>query len=157
MTDIGNMKLPNNPIEVDLVGDFCILTGKDSYEKAHVIDDKDFSDVWEFIFSTHCEKKNTTDSNLVNLRKDIHRDYMDSLDKPVNLRQRRLGFDFINKKCYSQDFDTNEIIEWPWLVEGIDVHNVYLAWSNSRHKSTKLMSRHLKKIDRRLIDINHWK
>jgi hypothetical protein len=138
------------------VKEFCILTMSSSFERCHVVDNKDFFEVYEEIFQKECPTKITTVQNLVLLREDIHRDYMDSLNKPINLRKRRLGFDFINKVCYSQDFDTGEIEMLPWKVAGIDVHNAFLAWSNSAEKSTKKIRRHLKKIDYRLVDFKEW-
>ena len=138
------------------MSDSCILTGSSSFERCHIVDDKIFFDVYEQIFQTENLHTSTSIQNIVLLREDIHRDFMDSLNKPMHLRGRRIGFDFINKCCYLQDFDTNEITKWPWNVDGIDVHNAFLAWSNSAAKSTKKMRRHLKKIDKKLVDYKHW-
>ena len=146
-----------SPIELVEMADFCMLTKKTSYEKCHIIDDSIFSEIYEEIFKIEFTGNDTIDGNIVHLREDFHRDHMDSLNKPVTLRGRRLGFDFLNKVCYAQDFDTNEITEWPWQVDLIEAKNIYLAWSNSRNKSTKKMYRFLKKIDKKLVDYEDWR
>jgi hypothetical protein len=133
-----------------------MLTGSSSFERCHVVDDNEFSEVYESIFSKPYLGNSTEVQNIVKLAENFHRDFMDSLNKPKILRHRRLGFDFLNKVCYAEDFDTGEIEKWPWKVEGVDVHYAYFAWSNSENKSTKKIRRLLKKIDKRLVDVTHW-
>ena len=92
--------------------------------------------------------------NIVYLREDYHRGPMDNLGLPVNVRKRRLGFDFINRISYILNDDSGEIEAHEWYYIP-DVKREYFAWSNKTCR--KKLRKYLTKIDRRLIDYNHWK
>ena len=143
------------------MSDKCILTGSHSFEKCHVIDNSEFNEIYEIIYGEKNSSNDTTGQNIVYLREDFHRGPMDNLKLPENLRKRRIGFDFINKVCYILDFDTGNWESFPWLVDGIDVKEEYLAWSN-RHGgkgmggADKRMWKKMKNIDSKLIDYQYW-
>ena len=96
----------------------CFLTTASSCEKAHVIDKgeglQNFIKAYTLIYGEEPPQGSEDVQNVLYVREDYHRDYMDSRTMPQDLKQRRIGFDFINKECIIEDRDSHEIIIKPW-------------------------------------------
>ena len=136
----------------------CLLTQNASAEGAHVVDKgpecRAFKSAYSHIYPDSEYFAGVEDAqNIVFLREDIHRGPMDNICLPLNLRVRRLGFDFINRISYIMSFETGEIEGHKWSHVP-DVKREYFAWSNNN--CSKKLRKYLRKIDRRLIDYNHW-
>ena len=136
----------------------CLLSGSFSVEAAHVIskgqETLGFISAYAQIYSYSQYVDGIEDSqNIVFLREDFHRGPMDNLNLPLNLRIRRIGFDFINLASYIESFESGKIekIQWQYIP---DVKREYFAWSNNN--CTKRLRKYMRKIDRSLIDYSHW-
>lgn len=131
----------------------CFLTTASSCEKAHVIDKgeglQNFIKAYTLIYGEEPPQGSEDVQNVLYVREDYHRDYMDSRTMPQDLKQRRIGFDFINKECIIEDRDSHEIIIKPWKYVP-DVRPVYFAWSNST--CTRKLIKTMKRRNRDLID-----
>ena len=136
----------------------CLLSGSTSYERCHVIpkgpDCKNFIGAYERIYPYSEYVAGIEDSqNIALLRQDYHRGPMDNLSLPLNLRERRIGFDFLNKASYIESFETGEIEKVDWQYTP-DVKREYFAWSNN--KCTRRLRKYMRKINRSLIDYSQW-
>ena len=136
----------------------CLLSGSVSFERCHVIDKgpecKNFIGAYKKIYSYSEYVPGIEDSqNIILLRQDYHRGPMDNLSLPLNLRVRRIGFDFLNNLSYIESFESGKIekIEWEYIP---DVKREYFAWSNNN--CTRRLRKYMRKIDRTLIDYSHW-
>jgi hypothetical protein len=136
----------------------CFITGSGHFEKAHVISKG--SEISEFINAYHRIYVNSEYSpgfediqNIVHLREDLHRGPMDSLNLPKDLRIRRIGFDFINRKSYVISAETYKIESFDWISVP-DVRPEYFAWSNK--KCMKKLRKFMRGIDPRLTNFRHW-
>lgn len=136
----------------------CLFSGSTSVEGCHVIGKgpqmNNFKSAYEKIYPDTDYVSGVEDSqNIVLLRQDYHRGPMDNLGLPQHLRDRRIGFDFINQVSYIESFETGQIetIEWQYTP---DVKREYFAWSNKKCKRS--MMKYMRKINRLLIDFKHW-
>jgi len=136
----------------------CLLSGSLSFERCHVIDKgsecQNFIGAYQRIYPYSEYSSGVEDSqNIILLRQDFHRGPMDNLSLPLNLRERRIGFDFINKRSYIESFETGEIDMIEWLYSP-DLKYEYFAWSN--FNCTRRLKKYMRKINPKLIDYNHW-
>jgi len=136
----------------------CLLSGSASVERCHVIAKgpqcQYFIGAYRRIYPYSDYVSGVENSqNIVLLRQDYHRGPMDNLSLPQNLRDRRIGFDFINQVSYIESFETGKIetIEWKYTP---DVKREYFAWSNKKCKRS--LRRHMRKINRLLVDYAYW-
>ena len=96
--------------------------------------------------------------NIVYLQSHFHNGPMDNQNMSAALKTRRIGFDWIEKNCYIEDFFTGDIEKKPW-VSGVyvNVKPEYFAWSNLT--CTKKLKKFLRKIPthgRSLLDWEYW-
>ena len=136
----------------------CLLSGSVSVEGAHVVNKGPSCETFKSVYSRIYPFSEYLDGienaqNIVYLREDYHRGPMDNLGLPINLRSRRLGFDFINRASYIISLETGKIEKFEWFYVP-DVKKEYFAWSNN--DCMKRLRKHLRKIDRRLIDYSVW-
>ena len=136
----------------------CLLSGSVSVEGAHIIskgpETLGFISAYTQIYPYSEYVDGIEDSqNIVYLREDFHRGPMDNLNLPLNLRVRRIGFDFINLASYIESFESGEIEKIQWRYTP-DVKREYFAWSNNN--CTRRLRKYMRKINRSLIDYSHW-
>ena len=136
----------------------CIITGSNSSEGAHVLSkgsqNSDFINAYEQIYpDTDYSPGFENIQNIVYLREDFHRGPMDNITLPKDLKLRRIGFDFINRKAYIISAETYKIESLDW-VSIPDVRPEYFAWSNK--SCMKKLRKFMRGIDVRLINYRHW-
>jgi hypothetical protein len=135
-----------------------LITGSTSTEGAHVLSkgsqNSDFIDAYTRIYPNSDYSPGFEDiQNIVYLREDFHRGPMDNIGLPRDLRIRRIGFDFINRRAYVISAETYNIESFEW-VSVPDVRNEYFAWSNK--KCMKKLRKFMRGIDARLTNYRHW-
>jgi hypothetical protein len=141
----------------------CLLSGdSESVQKCHVIDkgreSMTFIEAYHEIYGNDPTDGQEDVRNTVALRSDIHTGPMDNLNQPQNLRIRRIVFDWVNRRCFIEDFLSGDIEEKPW-IEGQtpNVKSEYFAYSNSQ--CTKRLKRYVRKNvedPNLLFDYKHW-
>ena len=136
----------------------CFITGSEHFERAHVIskgsENTEFINAYNRIYPDSEFFPGIEDiQNIVYLREDLHRGPMDNLNMPKDLRIRRIGFDFINRKSYVISAETYKIDSFDW-IDIPDVREVYFAWSNN--KCMKKLRKYMRGIDSRLTDYRQW-
>jgi len=141
----------------------CILTGSiEAVHGCHVIDKgpnlQTFKDAFETIYGYEPTDGMEDIQNIVYLQSHIHNGPMDNQNKSLALKTRRIGFDWIERKCYIEDFFTGVIEEKPWLEgEFVNVKPEYFAWSNLT--CTRRLKKYLRRIPnhgRSLLEWEHW-
>ena len=104
----------------------CILTGSfEAVHGCHVVDKgpnlQTFKDAFERMYGFEPNSGTEDIQNIVYLQSHFHNGPMDNQNMSAALKTRRIGFDWIEKNCYIEDFFTGDIERKPW-VSGVYVN-----------------------------------